>query len=67
MRLKSGVICVFDINLLDERMGTIGIDASNNKQLVMPIDRKFYEKRMVLIYLKIILENKDKKDVKYFY
>jgi hypothetical protein len=28
-----------------EPMEIIAIDASNDKQLVMPIDRKFYEKR----------------------
>lgn len=46
MRLGVSSTYAFDINLFDgEPMEIIAIDASNNKQLVMPIDRKFYEKR----------------------
>jgi len=46
MSLGVSSTYAFDINLFDgEPMEIIAIDASNNKQLVMPIDRKFYEKR----------------------
>lgn len=46
MRLGVSSTYAFDINLFDgEPMEIIAIDASNDKQLVMPIDRKFYEKR----------------------